>query len=86
MELFSVSSRGSVSHCICIQTSAMLTSVLSCFSSYDADYLLSKFSDFLCPDHFPEGQACATPLNPATYGGGDPISVTIPEIPDIIAG
>ena len=55
-------------------------------SSYDADYLLSKFSDFLCPDHFPEGQACATPLNPATYGGGDPISVTIPEIPDIIAG
>merc|ERR1711884_864536 len=31
---------------------------------YDADYLLEKFADFLCPAHFPDGQACATPLNP----------------------
>merc|ERR1711942_344700 len=54
--------------------------------SYDADYLLTKFSDFLCPAHVPDGQACATPLNPGTYGGGDPIVVEIPEIPDIIAG
>merc|ERR1711997_50227 len=54
--------------------------------SYDVDYLLGKFSDFLCPDHFPEGQACASPLNPGTYGGGEPIMLTIPEIPDIIAG
>merc|ERR1712168_761701 len=53
---------------------------------YDADYLLTKFADFLCPAHFPDGQACATPLNPGTYGGGDPIVVEIPEIPDIIAG
>ena len=27
-----------------------------------------------------------TPLNPGTYGGGDPIMFTIPEIPDIISG
>merc|ERR1712168_1249824 len=45
--------------------------------SYDADYLLTKFSDF---------QACATPLNPGTYGGDPPIEVVIPEIPDLIAG
>merc|ERR1712115_5578 len=53
---------------------------------YDADHLLTEFADFLCPAHFPDGQACATPLNPGTYGGGDPIVVEIPEIPDIIAG
>merc|ERR1719278_1519630 len=53
---------------------------------YDADHLLTEFADFLCPAHFPDGQACATPLNPGTYGGRDPIMVEIPEIPDIIAG
>merc|ERR1711978_151430 len=53
---------------------------------YEADYLLDKFSDFLCPAHVPDGQACATPLNPGTYGGDPPVTVTIPEIPDIIAG
>merc|ERR1712165_60187 len=53
---------------------------------YDADHLLTEFADFLCPAHFPDGQACATPLNPGTYGGGDPIMVEVPEIPDIIAG
>ena len=66
-----------------------LTSFLSLtcvLSSYDADYLLTKFSDFLCPAHVPDGQACATPLNPGTYGAGDPIVVEVPEIPDIIAG
>merc|ERR1712241_992975 len=52
---------------------------------YDADYLLAKFSDFLCPDHVPEGQACATPLMPGVYGGGEPIQVEIPAIPDILA-
>merc|ERR1711994_543663 len=51
---------------------------------YGADYLLDKFSDFLCPAHVPEGQACATPLNPGTYGGEPPIEVVIPEIPDIL--
>merc|ERR1712168_1714566 len=54
--------------------------------SYDADYLITKFSDFLCPAHVPDGQACATPLNPGTYGGDPPIEVVIPEIPDLIAG
>merc|ERR1711936_1231681 len=54
--------------------------------SYDADYLITKFSDFLCPAHVPDGQACATPLNPGTYGGDPPIEVVIPEIPDPIAG
>merc|ERR1711953_126300 len=54
--------------------------------SYDADYLITKLSDFLCPAHVPDGQACATPLNPGTYGGDPPIEVVIPEIPDLIAG
>ena len=53
---------------------------------YEADYLLDKFSEFLCPAHVPDGQACATPLNPGTYGGDPPITVEIPEIPEIIAG
>merc|ERR1712073_86096 len=52
---------------------------------YDADHLLNKFSDFLCPAHVPEGQACATPLNPGMYGGEPAIEVVIPDIPDIIA-
>merc|ERR1711993_216847 len=43
-------------------------------------------ADYLCPAHVPEGQACATPLNPGTYGGDPPITVEIPEIPDLIAG
>ena len=54
-------------------------------SEYEADYLLAKFSDFLCPTHVPEGQACATPLNPGVYGGEPPIEVVIPDIPDILA-
>jgi len=51
---------------------------------YTADHLLDRYSDFLCPDHVPEGQTCATPLNPGTYGGEPPIEVVIPEIPDIL--
>merc|ERR1712183_279316 len=43
-------------------------------------------ADYLRPAHVPDGQACATPLNPGTYGGDPPITVEIPEIPDIIAG
>ena len=54
------------------------------FSEYDADYLLEKFSDFLCPAHVPEGQSCATPLNPGVYGGDPPIELVLPEIPDVI--
>ena len=53
-------------------------------SEYDADYLLEKFSDFLCPSHVPEGQSCATPLNPGMYGGDPPIELVLPEIPEII--
>ena len=33
----------------------------------------------------PEGQACATPLNPGVYGGEPAIEVEIPAIPDILA-
>jgi len=51
---------------------------------YLADDLLARFSDFLCPAHVPDGQTCATPLNPGTYGGEPPIEVEIPEIPDIL--
>ena len=58
---------------------------MSIHSEYDADYLLNKFSDFLCPVHVPEGQACATPLNPGVYGGEPAIAVEIPAIPDILA-
>ena len=59
--------------------------MISHLSEYDADYLLTKFSDFLCPAHVPEGQACATPLNPGVYGGEPAIEVVIPDIPDILA-
>merc|ERR1712098_817277 len=30
---------------------------------YDADHLLNLADPILCPDHFPEGQACALPLS-----------------------
>merc|ERR1711936_466243 len=52
--------------------------------SYDVDLILSMIPDDFCSAHFP--QECATPLNPGTYGGGEPLVITIPEIPDIIAG
>ena len=53
-------------------------------SSYAVDDLLSLIPEDFCSAHFP--QECATPLNPGTYGGGDPLTFTIPDIPDIIAG
>ena len=59
--------------------------LLFLYSEYDADYLLNKFSDFLCPAHVPEGQTCATPLNPGVYGGEPAIEVEVPAIPDILA-
>ena len=62
-----------------------VTPALWPLSEYEADYLLEKFSDLLCPAHVPDGQACATPLNPGTYGGDPPITVEIPEISDILA-
>merc|ERR1712037_1066463 len=52
---------------------------------YDGDELLSTASDFLCPTYVPEGQACALPLGPGTYGGGDPLVLgPIESIPDIL--
>merc|ERR1712119_134912 len=52
---------------------------------YDGDELLSTASDFLCPTYVPEGQACALPLGPGIYGGGDPLTLgPIESIPDIL--
>jgi len=53
--------------------------------TYNADDLLARFADFLCPAHVPDGQSCSLPLNPGTYGGDPPIEVMIPDIPDILA-
>ena len=54
-------------------------------SHYDGDELLSTASDFLCPTYVPEGQACALPLNPGVYGGGDPLVLgPIESVPDIL--
>merc|ERR1712192_53878 len=53
--------------------------------SYDGDELLASAADFLCPTYVPEGQACALPLAPGVYGGGDPLTVgPIESIPDIL--
>merc|ERR1711990_1166577 len=39
----------------------------------------------ISPQYFPEGQACALPLNPGVYGGGDPLTLgPIESIPDIL--
>merc|ERR1739838_89221 len=51
---------------------------------YDGDTLLSEGADALCPAHFPDGQDCMLPLNPGVYGAGDPLVLTVPEIPSII--
>ena len=51
-------------------------------SEYEIDALLAEGADYLCPT-VPEGQACSLPLFPNTYGGK--ISLTLPEIPQIIA-
>merc|ERR1719427_1269578 len=53
--------------------------------TYDGDHLLELAAEGLCPDYFPEGQECKLPLNPGVYGGGDPIVLTVPEIPALIA-
>merc|ERR1712240_663000 len=38
-----------------------------------------------CADHFPEGQACALPLLPGVYGGGEPLVIgPLDDIPDAI--
>ena len=54
-------------------------------SDYDADHLLNLADPILCPDHFPEGQACALPLLPGVYGGGEPLVIgPLDDIPDAI--
>jgi len=37
--------------------------------TYEAQHLLDKFADVLCPDYFPENQECTLPLKPGKYGG-----------------
>ena len=37
-----------------------------------------------CSDFLPEGQECALPLNPGQYAGGESVTLTLPEIPDIL--
>ena len=46
---------------------------------------MASAADFLCPTYVPEGQACALPLGPGVYGGGEPLTVgPIESIPDIL--
>merc|ERR1712033_51495 len=54
--------------------------------TYDGDHLLEVAATAgICPNYFPEGQACALPLNPGMYGGGDPLTLgPIESIPDIL--
>merc|ERR1719481_136315 len=53
--------------------------------TYDGDELLASSADILCPTYVPEGQACALPLGPGVYGGGDPLTVgPIESIPSIL--
>eukprot|EP00092_Neocalanus_flemingeri_P018931 GFUD01020507.1.p1 GENE.GFUD01020507.1~~GFUD01020507.1.p1 ORF type:complete len:196 (+),score=39.46 GFUD01020507.1:25-588(+) len=51
---------------------------------YDIDHLLEIGGDAVCTPLFPEGQDCMLPMNPGVYGGGDPVVITLPEIPAII--
>merc|ERR1711970_564034 len=54
--------------------------------TYPGDELLAVAETAgICPQYFPEGQACALPLNPGVYGGGDPLTLgPIESIPDIL--
>merc|ERR1719228_33123 len=54
--------------------------------TYDGDTLLAEAETVgICPTYFPEGQACALPLGPGVYGGGDPLVLgPIESIPDIL--
>ena len=58
----------------------------SLISTYTGDHLLEVAQTAgICPTYFPEGQACALPLNPGVYGGGDPLTLgPIESIPDIL--
>merc|ERR1711931_383036 len=54
--------------------------------TYPGDELLAVAETAgICPQYFPEGQACALPLGPGVYGGGDPLTLgPIESIPDIL--
>merc|ERR1712203_1102319 len=54
--------------------------------TYDGNHLLEEAATVgICPTYFPEGQACALPLGPGVYGGGDPLVLgPIESIPDIL--
>ena len=60
-------------------------SKISClFSDYAGQDLLDFGAGVLCPTYFPEGQDCMLPLNPGKYGGGEPLTITLGDIPDIL--
>merc|ERR1739840_46747 len=54
--------------------------------TYTGDHLLEVAATAgICPTYFPDGQACALPLNPGVYGGGDPLTLgPIDSVPDIL--
>jgi hypothetical protein len=54
--------------------------------TYELDYLIGKLAEGGdCALYMPEGQECALPLHPGTYiNPTEPISITLPEIPDIL--
>merc|ERR1711931_559374 len=54
--------------------------------TYPGDELLAVAETAgICPQYVPEGQACALPLGPGVYGGGDPLTLgPIESIPDIL--
>ena len=56
----------------------------SCTYDIGADLLPLLESTGQCSDFLPEGQACSLPLNPGVYAAGPAITVTLPEIPDIL--
>merc|ERR1712080_95798 len=60
------------------------TPVGSC--EYDGDFLLAAADEALCQGgYFPEGQACKLPLMAGQYGGGEPLTITLPDdLPDMI--
>merc|ERR550519_1122046 len=64
------------------------TPVGSC--EYTLDGMFSAGENILCGDvmtpggYFPEGQDCALPLKIGEYGGGNPITITLPDLPDDI--
>merc|ERR1711915_50126 len=57
-------------------------SIGSC--DYDAQGVLDTIGEAICPTYFPEGQECMLPLRPGQYGGQEPLSIILPELPSTI--